>query len=272
MVEIGCYLYGNPERIIPLPIPDRLMPQIRSSLHEYGEKLVKEDEDFSELRRWFTENHKSLRFLAQSMWEEIAHKQQYGLRRGGDRIALDFPALQNLHFFQYDSFVITPLTPYPKAQVRFLMRFLGNPVSTTFTFAPDHFSWDTNWEFASEGNQFLDELLYFIALESYWTIVVGRSESSDQKEALDDSEEIKAHRERLREGSWEVRPHFRPLPEGMHASEFATQEAEKIMGKTLPLGKTFVHGHEQGWSSAEDLRITFTYREGDLRNWVEQTQ
>ena len=265
------YLYGHPREVVHLPIPDHLISQLDPVLSELTEN-IREGNDKTELMTWFTENRENLRIIEQCMWEDIVQRPQYGLRSSGDRVKLDFPALQKSRFSRHESLVITPLTPFPRAQVRFLMYSLESPVSMTFTFDPDYFSWTKNWESALEGNRFVDELLYFIALEAYWTIVVGQSEPDVLQDSPGDSEEIQNHRERLRTTREEfkrIRPHLRRLPKGMQPSQIAAQQAEVILGITqLPPGKTFVHGYDRGWGSSEKLPITFTYKEVNLKSWI----
>lgn len=266
--EIIKYLSGDPDGCLPLPIPDHLYANVFPILEKLSQGMNDDHERLSQTIDWFHGNRESLHSLEQIMWEDIVERPRNGLRNAGDRIALDFPALHE-GWYQHQSFILSPLAPFPMAQVKYLISYMGNPVSRTFTFAPNHFSCNESpgWDSATVANQIVDELLHFIALHSYWTIVMGRSEPRESPNTSDTSERMESNRKRLRTAITPVRSHFRPLPEGRQASQSAAEQAQEALGQ-LPPGKTFVGEYERGWGPEEDLAPVFTYKEDDLKSWI----
>lgn len=251
------YLYGSPEGSVKMPVPRNLEEKIREKAELFVSQLIEEEEQVRPFLGWYQERREELLSVKGAMWDDILNRSEYGLRDNGyDHVAVKLPthAWENIQFFP---------EAFPKVSVRFWGSFQGIRIFYTEIIGPEI---RTNRVLPEDTlemeNVLFSELSEFIAVQSYWEIVMGNS----KQEAPEDGT-VGTGRKMGERGGSVVRPHIRRLPEGSSASSEARELAQEVLGVSLRPGTTFVRQHEHGWSEIDNVPPAFTFTKKHLQTW-----
>ena len=255
---------GNMEPVL-LPVPDHLYDSVSPKTSEITQRLMDEQAKVVTIVEWFSRERDSFLQRRDAMWAEISTEPKFGLRTDGrDRIRMNFGALE-MSIWRYEALQLFPVNPFPRARAKYWIRLHEFPYSLTFTLDPKQSQMDKNHPRSTDSTEgmrhLVDEMLECIALDCYWRIVTGNTQTgqaSNVSTTTPQQGEVRRGR-----SLHTVRPFFRTLPRGFQPSPQALALAQKVLG-TPPPGRTFVKEHERGFQQAANIPPLFTYTEIDL--------
>jgi len=259
-------LDGDSKSPVRIPIPNiDAAEKIAENLSREMDRVDELCRSFADIVEWFKNHEEDFAFLEKEMWEDIKLRPKYGLRSNGrDRVKLDI--VPGNDYISIDSIQFFP-QQFPKTDVKIWRKWRGKKESSTLHLYPE-FSF-SNW---NGGNNDISssKMLYFVTLQCYWEIVMGKSSEVSEEEAKTSTARVSvSDRDRMRERLSHVRPFFRKLPEGQHYSEKALGLAQQALGYLImPDGKTFVREHDRGWQEMEEIAPLFTYSAQDIKSWA----
>lgn len=258
-------LDGDSKSPIRIPIPnidaaEMIGANIAGEMDRVGELC----RSFIDIVEWFKKHEEEFAFLEKEMWEDIRLRPKYGLRSNGrDKVKLDI--VPDNDYIGLDSIQFFP-QQFPNTDVKIWRNWRGKKESVAFHLYPkfSFSSWDGDNNDISSS-----KMLYFIALQCYWEIVMGKSSKTSEEDKTSTTRVSATDKDRMRERLSHVRPFFRKLPEGQHYSEKALGLAQQALNcLNMPEGKTFVREHERGWQEMESIQPLFTYSVQDVESWI----
>jgi hypothetical protein len=251
------------EPTVTLPIPDDLTEKIYRVFNRILDEIREDQQCLVDFVAWYKGNEQEFLNRQKEMWDEIINQPKYGLRTGGlDRIKIGLAILKR-KVHHYQSLQLFP-EDFPKAKGKFWLKHFDDPVSITFELDPLKDALSINFRFdRDDPRAIMNRALYYIALDCYHRIITGKHRKNPSKTLLPASvakQQLGANITRFAV----VRPHFRLLPSGYHASGQAIDHALLGVGYAPPQGFTFVREHERGYAYIDSIDPLFTYSEDDL--------
>ncbi|MDD5438028.1 MAG: hypothetical protein PHC70_02685 [Patescibacteria group bacterium] len=234
------------------PAPDDLVEWTGQHLGRWFETIAARDERFIQLCDELQEQMAAYSSAYEDMWLEMMLEPVWGLRDGGlDCVRVSIPALREsgLRRIRFE-----PREPFPGFRATFIQRRIGGSERLfEINLEPNDLAAIGRTNEPDSMFTWSDRLLAFVAVRAVWMIVMGvtgRTNSGTWTRHGGSS------------GSGIIRPRFRRLPDGYHASPEARTRALETFRREPQTGFTFVRQYERG-SEQQSGEPLFTITDAD---------
>ncbi len=229
--------YDGEQRVLAFPAPDDLVSWTKNQIDIWGAKLMSREEGFRRLSDELRSRFAEYRAAYEDMWLEMMVEPVWGMREGGlDCVRFSIPELRASG---HRLVRLQPREPFPNFHATYTMEKMdGSMRQLEIDLEPSDLE-TVSLGPSAEGSilRWADRLLAFMAVRAAWMIVMGLTgRKSDGKWTKNGKSNTGAV----------IRPRFRHLPEGYHASPEARARALATFRKEPLPGFTFVKQYERG--------------------------